>query len=299
MTIGRPIGRNIAQPVARPLPGQSLGVSGLPLDSLSSTVAYGLRKLRTAYSGSAIRVRRSSDNTEQDIGFSGNALDTSSLLSFCGANNGFVVTWYDQSGSGVNLTQSTTTQQPRIVNAGTYDAAGIFDGTDDFLAAGSTVNAASSFTFAAWVYSTNLVGGASIDGRGIAASTVNMGAIGDWSVSVKTDGTVGFSRWSVAGAADLTGQAKSPSGAVVINVWRHIAVTWNGTSRLIYVDGVLQSIVSNDSTFVGWGDQSFVLGRSWTGAGYYWIGRILEAMVFPSALSSTAITTLRSSVTPP
>jgi len=34
-----------------------------------ATVAYSLRKLRTAYSGSAIRVRRSSDNTEQDFGF--------------------------------------------------------------------------------------------------------------------------------------------------------------------------------------------------------------------------------------
>jgi hypothetical protein len=28
----------------------------------------------------------------------GNDLDTASLLTFCGAGNGFVTTWYDQSG---------------------------------------------------------------------------------------------------------------------------------------------------------------------------------------------------------
>ena len=34
-----------------------------------AAAAYSVRKLRNAYTGSAIRVRRSSDNTEQDIGF--------------------------------------------------------------------------------------------------------------------------------------------------------------------------------------------------------------------------------------
>ena len=38
-------------------------------DYPNSAVAYSLRKLRTAYTGAAIRVRRSSDNAEQDIGF--------------------------------------------------------------------------------------------------------------------------------------------------------------------------------------------------------------------------------------
>jgi hypothetical protein len=65
-------------------------------------------------------VRRSSDNAEQDIGFANNVLDTASLLSFCGAGNGFVTTWYDQVGSN-NATQTTTTQQPRIVNSGSLD----------------------------------------------------------------------------------------------------------------------------------------------------------------------------------
>jgi hypothetical protein len=84
----------------------------------NAAAAYSLRKLRTAYTGSAIRVRRSSDNTEQDIGFVSGNLDTVSLLAFCGVGNGFVTTWYDQSGNAKNATQTSATFQPRIVNAG-------------------------------------------------------------------------------------------------------------------------------------------------------------------------------------
>jgi hypothetical protein len=90
----------------------------------NASVAYSLRKLRTAYSGNCIRVRRSSDNTEQNIGFVGNELDTASLLTFCGVGNGFVTTWYDHSGSGRNATQSTAGNQPRIVNSGTLEVVG-------------------------------------------------------------------------------------------------------------------------------------------------------------------------------
>jgi hypothetical protein len=84
----------------------------------SAAAAYSVRKLRAAYSGSAIRVRRSSDNTETDIGFSGANLDTSSLTSFCSGTNGFVTTWYDQSGNARNATQTTAANQPQIVSSG-------------------------------------------------------------------------------------------------------------------------------------------------------------------------------------
>ena len=84
----------------------------------NASVAYSLRKLRTAYSGNCIRVRRSSDNTEQNIGFVGNELDTASLLTFCGAGNGFVTTWYDHSGIGRNGIQTTAANQAQIVSNG-------------------------------------------------------------------------------------------------------------------------------------------------------------------------------------
>lgn len=87
------------------------------IDALVSTAvaAYSTRKLRSAYSGSALRVKRSSDNTEQDIGFSGNDLDTAALAAFVPSGTGWVVTWYDQVGSN-NLVAASNS--PYIVLSG-------------------------------------------------------------------------------------------------------------------------------------------------------------------------------------
>ena len=83
-------------------------------------LAYSLRKLSSTYTGDAIRVRESSGNTEADIGFDSNGnLDESALLSHVGSNNGFIVTWYDQSGQGGNVQNATTSEQPQIVSSGT------------------------------------------------------------------------------------------------------------------------------------------------------------------------------------
>jgi hypothetical protein len=98
----------------------TLGLLPINPASLTATIAqgYGLRKVVVGYAGNAIKVRRSSDNTEQDIGFSGNNLDTAALLTFCGAGNGFVSKWYDQSGNAKDMLQATTANQPKIVASG-------------------------------------------------------------------------------------------------------------------------------------------------------------------------------------
>jgi hypothetical protein len=115
------------------------------LDSYPATAAFSVRKLSSTAT-LCMRVRRSSDNAEQDIGFVGNDLDTASLLSFVGAGNGFVVRWYDQQGSN-NVVQTSSASQPRIVSSGVLDvkngiAAPRFDGSNDSLIKSSlTINA--------------------------------------------------------------------------------------------------------------------------------------------------------------
>tara|TARA_R110002050_G_scaffold267604_1_gene409323 strand:- start:2985 stop:4643 length:1659 start_codon:yes stop_codon:yes gene_type:complete len=90
------------------------------LDTYSgAAAAYSLRLLDSTYSGNAIKVRRSSDNAEQDIAFVDNELDTSSLTTFCSGTDGFVTTWYDQSGNTRNVINSTASTQPKI-----YDSTG-------------------------------------------------------------------------------------------------------------------------------------------------------------------------------
>ena len=94
-----------------------------PLDALPSPAsAFSVRRLLTSYTGPLMQIRRSSDNTIQDIGltFSGN-LNTAALTTFCGANSCYVSKWYDQSGNGRDSIQTTTANQPRIVNAGAQE----------------------------------------------------------------------------------------------------------------------------------------------------------------------------------
>lgn len=105
-----------------------------------ASFAYEGRKL-SASSTYAYRVRRSSDNTEQDIGFVGKDLDTASLLSFVGTSgtdNGYVVKFYDQSGNNRDLTNTSASSQPIIVQAGALVSnnglvGAYYDGVNDSL----------------------------------------------------------------------------------------------------------------------------------------------------------------------
>ncbi len=116
----------------------------LLLDTHPSEAAFSLRKLSSSYTGNAIKVRRASDNTEQDIGFSSSGgLDESALTSFCASTDCFVTTWYDQSGNSLNAAQTTSTKQPKIVTSGVVETenskpAIISDSSDDELEVGTS-----------------------------------------------------------------------------------------------------------------------------------------------------------------
>lgn len=116
------------------------------LDVFAGTVyaAYGLARLLSSHAGPGVRVRRSSDGAEADIGFTPRgALDTAALLAFAGTGSAFAVAWYDQGGNGFHAMQSVTASQPRLVNAGLLEAgpggrpALTFAGTQSFGIAGA------------------------------------------------------------------------------------------------------------------------------------------------------------------
>lgn len=87
-----------------------------PLDlAPTAKLALGTVKLRTAYTGNALNVIRASDSTTLDIGFLPDGrLDAPALATFLVGTTGKVVTWYDQSGNGNDVTQATDANRPLI-----------------------------------------------------------------------------------------------------------------------------------------------------------------------------------------
>lgn len=87
------------------------------LDNYSgATAAYGLRRLRAAYTGNAIEVTDGS--TTQDIGFDSNGeLDQSALETYANGAEVKVSKWYDQTTAGRTLSQTSDAARPTITDS--------------------------------------------------------------------------------------------------------------------------------------------------------------------------------------
>ncbi len=123
-------------------------------------VAYSVRRLRGGYTGALVRIRRSSDNAEKDfypdtnneLSLTSEDGSGTSLTTWISTNSGYVVTWYDQSGNGNNLTRPVAADQPRVVNGGALETdpnngnvAVKFDGSSDFMNLGSTISVTQNY----------------------------------------------------------------------------------------------------------------------------------------------------------
>ena len=86
----------------------------------NASSAFSFRKLRDNYTGYCIKVLRSSDSATQDIGFVDGLLDETSLISFVGSGDGYILMWYDQSGNNYHCTSiSDSYYLPQIISSGT------------------------------------------------------------------------------------------------------------------------------------------------------------------------------------
>lgn len=78
---------------------------------------YELHRVVSSYAGPLIRVRRSSDDAEQDIGISAGQLDEAAVTAFVGASQGFITKVYEQTGLNPDLIMPTSAKQPKITDA--------------------------------------------------------------------------------------------------------------------------------------------------------------------------------------
>jgi hypothetical protein len=107
-------------------PSSNGGNTPVVVDDAFIILSTRLVSQTTPYTGPLVRIRRSSDGAQKDF-YPDNSGKLSlssedgaglSLTTWIGANDGTVVTWYDQSGNNKNFTNSNPASQPFIVISG-------------------------------------------------------------------------------------------------------------------------------------------------------------------------------------
>ena len=248
----------ITQPIERPIFFEGL------LDFYAgASAAYSLEHINGSYFGPVAKVRRASDNAERDV--TADELKNGTLTTWTGANDGFVVTWYDQSGNSNDATQATAASQPKIVSAGTYLGEVDFDGTDDYLETSGTVsftqpittfsvleNDATSFggiatlapdinTTSVWsVFVGNTQNAAQLSSAYLSSSTGALPVALDVLASFLTN-TISSKFW-FNGVEDITGDAGSvnPSGKLSLG-------SVNSGSGPLHLKGQVKEVIIYDS----------------------------------------------------
>jgi hypothetical protein len=248
--------------------------------STSASAAYSSRKLRDAYAGSALRLRRSSDNVEADFGFVGAYLDEAAITTWLASSTGYVTTWYDQSGnSGRNYVQATESLQPiytpgavgpelRPVVANTV-------GTHHLVA---SFNQSLGYTRVLYVQQT-----------------------GGSSVFTSTTGPRQELQ-SYAGVSDFffygnqIGVKQIPNADVGLNASDYYLIDyqWNGTSIVVGFDGGARDTIAATTTTTS--PTGFSQGGMGDTGGYGMTGNFLEEIIFDGALSEADRALINTSV---
>ena len=256
-----------------------------PLDIYTgAAAAYSLRKLRTAYTGSCIRIRRTDNNAESDIGFVNNYLDTTAIKDFCISTSvARIVTWYDQSGNGRNATQSAAANQPLIMISnfefGTIDAIASSEKAIVFNESGhrlinnfSTISQPISvFTYARKDNVTTAAAGVIYD------SYNNTQSILYYTGTAESTNN----RWTLAAGTGLQGTTAGNTNPSIFSTLH------NSTSSSIHING--QSYASGNAGTNGLNGLSIGNLRgnpSPISSGYVFNGRIAEMIIYGSNQSS-------------
>ena len=181
-------------------------------------------------------------------------------------SNGFVETWYDQSGNGNDATQQVSGSQPKIVDGGTLVECGLaFDGVNDFLEAsiGNLPQPLSGFS----VFKNNSL----LNAPSIWDSTSATNRI--ISYSVASDDTFRIS----AGTAVVSASSQQVDGTTYLRSDIIKTITSEG-----YVNGVLK--LSGDAGTRSM--EGLTIGARYDGAANFTNGSIAEIIIYPSDQSA-------------
>jgi regulation of enolase protein 1 (concanavalin A-like superfamily) len=193
----------------------------------------------------------------------------SGLVRAFGFNEGTGASAGDTSGNG-----GTGTINGATWAAGRYGQALSFDGSDEVML--GDIDLPGAFTVMGWLQTRSLYT------TGCASAVMKAF---DYGIEM-----CGGELWaSVGTGTGWSAQLKQTWTTADLNVWKHVAVSYDGATLRLYVDGVLAG--SGTGTHATNNNQ-LILGR-WTPASEYWNGLIDEIRVYSRALTAAEIQTDR------
>lgn|SRR5574343_234897 len=249
------------------------------LDTINAHAAYSWRKLKSTAT-LCMRIRRSSDNAETDIGFNGTIWDEAAITAFVGASNGFIRTYYDQSGNGRNREINVIAAQPQLVSSGTI----LKDGAYPYL----DFNSASSTIYG-------------LDG----SSTPMFSSNGPWTsfMVYKTSDTrsviyrFGTAYWMLLAISGDSSAAMS-AGLSTLGTFRKNGNTVTVANRnalyTTFNNGQILLHEQNGFQFSTWSPRYFHLGGY--GGADSWIGRWFEEIIMSGSTSGATQTTITNNI---
>jgi hypothetical protein len=198
-------------------------------------------------------------------------IDAANVKSYPGTGT----TWSDLSGNGNNGT----------INGATYDSSNngrfLFDNTNDVVTIpnSASLNPTTGLTIASWVIF-------DADSQDFIFEKGNVNT----QFSLFSHSTDIVFRTFHSGDTSYHTQGLSKSSVGVINgQWHNIVGSWNGTTKTIYVDGVLRNSVSKSGSLVTTTPGASVGRFGGTTAGYWFGGSISSVSVYNKGLSESEI----------
>jgi hypothetical protein len=268
----------------------------LDLISVIVSVAYGLRRLSRFWTGAAIRVMRTSDGAELDIGFIGEDLDVVTLLAFVGLANGEIVIWYDQSGNGRHAVSPTAASRPRIVVNGVLQTEGgkpaiLFDGVNDYLAAASPLIGTTHSLFVLFTPTIeNQIG--SLFGQWSAGQTGRFSLVANQdSFGLTSAGRLNPFNSSATGGGGNGGSGFAADVAISNTPTLITSISSTGSEQWkLFKNGAEWDSATITTVFTG--VNSAIGSSNGTGSSNPFDGTVSELISFPSVLSTTNRQTL-------